>query len=49
MHGEYASCIQCGYLRDGPAEDAVKPAPEVFVTGVPKARKKAGKKVRQAA
>ncbi len=49
MHGEYVSCIQCGYMRDVPAEARRKPALEVFVIDAPNTARKRGKKVRQAA
>ena len=49
MHGEYVSCIQCGYMRDVPAEDVRKPTPGVFVIDAPKSAKKRRKTVRQAA
>ncbi|MCH8801230.1 MAG: hypothetical protein IH963_10005 [Chloroflexi bacterium] len=48
-YGEYLSCIQCGYMRDVPAEALRKPALEVFVIDAPKTAKKGRKKVRQAA
>ena len=49
MHGEYVSCIQCGYMRDVPAEARRKPALEVLVIDPPNTARKRGKKVRQAA
>ena len=54
IHGQYVSCIQCGYLRDLPVEAAQKPvretfAPETFVIKAPKTVKKSRRKVAQAA
>ena len=49
MYGEYVSCIQCGYMRDVPAEDVRKTALQVSVIDAPKNAKKGRKKVRQAA
>ena len=45
--GQYLSCIQCGYLRDLPAE--VAPARETLVIDAPKTVRKSRKKVRVAA
>jgi hypothetical protein len=48
-HGRYLSCIQCGYMRDEPAEDTHALAGKTFVIDAPKAVKKRQKKVRAAA
>ena len=49
IHGQYVSCIQCGYLRDLPVEAAQGPLLETFVIDAPKTVKKSRIKVRQAA
>ncbi len=49
MHGQYVSCMQCGYLRDLPKEVAQAPVREVFVIDAPKTVKKSRRKVPQAA
>ena len=49
MHGRYVSCIQCGYLRDLPVENAQPRFSETFVIDAPKTAKKRRAKVRQTA
>ena len=49
IHGQYISCIQCGYLRDLPEMVGQTPVSETFVIDAPKAVKKSQRKVRQAA
>ena len=49
MHGEYASCIQCGYLRDLPKQAAPAPVWETLVVDAPKTVKKPRRKIPQAA
>ena len=49
IHGRYVSCIQCGYLRDLPVENAKPLFRETFVIDAPKTAKKRRQKVRQAA
>ena len=49
VHGEYVSCMQCGYLKDVSSEDSNTLAGKTFVIDAPKAAKKRQKKVRQAA
>ena len=49
IHGQYVSCIQCGYLRDLPVAVAQVSARETFVIDAPKRIKKTRGKVRQAA
>ncbi|NQW23486.1 MAG: hypothetical protein HQ475_08595 [SAR202 cluster bacterium] len=49
VHGQYVSCIQCGYMRDVVAETVQKPFKETFVIEAPKRAKKTRRKVRQAA
>jgi len=49
IHGGYVSCIQCGYLRDLPDENAHPLAGKTFVIDAPKPAKKRRKKARQAA
>ena len=54
IHGQYVSCIQCGYLRDLPVEAAQTPArktfvPDAFAIKAPKSVKKSRRKVAQAA
>ena len=49
IHGQYLSCIQCGYLRDLPVEVAQAPVWQTFVIDAPTTAKKPRKKVRQAA
>ena len=49
LHGQYVSCIQCGYLRDLPKKVAQPSVRETFVIDAPKTVKKSRKKVRQAA
>ncbi len=49
VHGQYVSCIQCGYLRDLPVEAAQATAWETLVIDAPKTVKKSRRKVRQAA
>ena len=48
IHGQYLSCIQCGYLRDLPVE-AASAAWETIVIDAPKTVKKPRRKVHQAA
>jgi DNA-directed RNA polymerase subunit M/transcription elongation factor TFIIS len=47
--GRYLSCIQCGYLRELPAENAPVKAWETFVIDAPQTAKKRRKKDHQAA
>ena len=49
IHGQYMSCIQCGYLRDLPVEAAQPQDWETLVVDAPKTVKKPRRKVRQAA
>ncbi len=49
IHGEYVSCLQCGYLHDLPRKVAQTPARETLVIDAPKTVKKPRRKVRQAA
>ena len=49
IHGRYVSCIQCGYLRDLPLENAELRFSGTFVIDAPKTVKKRRQKVRQAA
>lgn len=49
IHGQYLSCIQCGYLRDLPIEEAQAPVRETFVIDAPKTVKKLRRKLHQVA
>lgn len=49
IHGGYVSCIQCGYMRDVPDENAHTLAEKTFVIDAPEPVKKRRKRVRQTA
>ena len=48
IHGQYVSCIQCGYLRDLPVEVAQAQTWETFAIDAPTTAKKSRKKARHA-
>ncbi|MDA1127733.1 MAG: hypothetical protein O2913_03410 [Chloroflexi bacterium] len=49
MHGQFVSCIQCGYLRDVPVDVSQAPKRGTTVIDAPKTARKSRKKVPQAA
>ena len=49
VHGQYVSCIQCGFLRDLPQEVAEATAWETIVIDEPETVKKSRIKISQAA